>query len=88
MSNDQFRQAEDQYFLLKGQLETGRITREQFDAALKELMIQDAQGRYWMIGADSGKWYVHDGSAWVEASPPSPPRPPPPRRRGGGGVGG
>ena len=45
VSNDQFRQAEDQYFLLKGQLETGRITREQFDAALKELMIQDAQGR-------------------------------------------
>lgn len=23
-----------------------------------------------MLGADSGKWYLHDGQAWVEATPP------------------
>jgi hypothetical protein len=89
MSQDQFRQAEDQFFLLRGQLEARRITREQFEAALKELMIQDAQGRYWMIGADSGTWYVHDGRNWVEAqpsvarpevTPPIAPPPPPPQR--------
>ncbi len=56
MSVNRFQQAEDRYFLLKGQRATGRITREQFNAALKELMIQDAQGRWWMIGVDSGKW--------------------------------
>jgi hypothetical protein len=89
VSQDQFRQAEDQFFLLRGQLEARRITREQFEAALKELMIQDAQGRYWMIGADSGTWYVHDGRNWVEAqpsvarpevTPPIAPPPPPPQR--------
>ena len=49
----------------------GRITREQFDAALKDLMVQDAQGRWWMLGAESGKWYTHDGKNWVEAQPPT-----------------
>jgi hypothetical protein len=29
------------------------------------------EGRYWMLGADSGKWYVHDGQTWVEAAPPA-----------------
>ncbi len=24
-------------------------------------MIQDAQGRWWMIGYETGQWYVHDG---------------------------
>ena len=69
MSQDQFRKSEDQFFLLKGQLAAGRITQSQFDAALKALMIQDAQGRYWMIGEDTGKRYVHDGQTWVETNP-------------------
>lgn len=68
-SANAFRQAEDSYLRLKGQLAIGRMTREQFDAALKELMVQDAQGRYWMLGADSGKWYVYDGKSWVESNP-------------------
>jgi hypothetical protein len=71
MANDQFRQAKEKFFQLKGQLSTGRITQEQFDAALKDLMVQDEQGRYWMIGADSGKWYLHDGQRWVETQPPT-----------------
>ncbi len=48
---DQFRQVEDEYFRLKGQLTSGRITREQFQATLKEMMLQDKQGRWWMLGA-------------------------------------
>lgn len=65
-----FQKAEDEYFTLRGQLEAGRITRAQFEAALKNLMLQDAQGRWWMLGVDSGKWYVNDGKNWVEAQPP------------------
>lgn len=71
MSSDQFRQAEEKFYQLKGQFSTNRITQEQFDAALKDLMVRDVQGRYWTIGADSGKWYVHDGQRWVEAQPPT-----------------
>lgn len=75
-----FQKVEDQYFILKGKLQAGRITRAEFDAALKELMVQDMQGRYWTLGADSGKWFVHDERGWVEAPLPDAniPTPPPP----------
>lgn len=65
-----FQKAEDEYFKLKGQLGAGRITQEQFEAKLKDAMVQDDQGRYWIIGVDSGKWYVSDGENWVEGNPP------------------
>lgn len=72
-----FQKAEDEYFKLKGQLGAGRITHEQFEAALKESLVEDDQGRYWMLGVDSGKWYVHEGENWVESNPPpAPVRPP------------
>lgn len=64
-----FKRSEDEYFKLKGQLSTQRITQEQFEAKLRELMVQDQQGRYWMLGADTGKWYLHDGAQWVEGTP-------------------
>ena len=28
-------------------------------------------GRFWMIGAQSGRWYCFDGGAWAQAKPPS-----------------
>lgn len=69
MSADKYRASEDAYFKLRGQFDTGRITQEQFDEKLRELMVQDAQGRYWMLGADSGKWYFYDGANWVQSDP-------------------
>ena len=68
--NERFKKVEDDYYRLKGQLQAGRITREQFEAALKDLMIQDAQGRWWIIGVNDAKWYVNDGQQWVEQQPP------------------
>lgn len=67
--NATFKKAEDEFFMLKGRLSAGRITQEEFEASLKGLMTQDAEGRYWIIGADSGKWYVHNGESWVEGQP-------------------
>lgn len=78
---DQYRHAEAEYFNLRGQFDTGRMTREQFDEKLRELIQQDQQGRYWMLGADSGKWYFYDGANWVQGDPYSgtaAPAPPPP----------
>lgn len=69
MAQEPFRKAEEEYFRLRGQFSMGRLTREQFETALRESMVQDAQGRYWVMGTDSGKWYVHNGTTWVEASP-------------------
>ena len=70
IADNQFQQVEAEYYRLRGQLAGGRLTQQQFDAALRQLTIHDAQGRYWMVGAESGNWYVHDGSNWVEALPP------------------
>ena len=53
---DQYQHSEDEYFKLRGQFDTGRLTQEEFDEKLRALMVQDEQGRYWMLGADSGKW--------------------------------
>jgi hypothetical protein len=66
---DPFKRAEDEYFHLKGQFATGRITNEQFEAALKELMV-DYEGHYWTIGAERGKWFYFNGQTRVEAEPP------------------
>jgi hypothetical protein len=77
-----FAQVEDELYRLKGQLAAGRISREQFEAASKNLMVQDARGRWWMLDRESVKWNVYDGAKWVEANPDSsaatmasPPRP-------------
>jgi len=68
--DERFKKVEDEYFVLRGRFESGRITRDQFQTALKNMMVQDAQGRYWTIAPDTGKWHVHDGQTWIEATPP------------------
>jgi hypothetical protein len=68
-SADTYKKAEDEYFRLKGRLSAGRLTDEQFQTAVKDLMVQDGQGRYWMLGVDTGKWYFHDGQTWKEGQP-------------------
>jgi hypothetical protein len=79
MAADKYQHAEEEYFKLRGQFDTGRLTQEQFDEKLRDLMIQDEQGRYWMLGADSGKWYFYDGTKWVQSDPyPGASAPPPP----------
>ncbi|MBI5652362.1 MAG: hypothetical protein HZC40_18240 [Chloroflexi bacterium] len=103
MSQDRFQAVENEYFRLKGMRVAGRLTQEQYDAALKQLPVQDAQGRYWMLGVEDSQWYVHDGKTWVAANPytiAAPeravaahvPPPPPPRTNRGGmialGIGG
>src|SRR5581483_9490827 len=69
MAADKYRHVEDEYFKLRGQFDTGRLTQDQFDEKLRELMVQDDKGRYWMLGADSGKWYYYDGTKWVTGDP-------------------
>ena len=45
MTDERFKIAQDQYFQLRGQLAAGRITRDQFLAALAQLSVRDSQGR-------------------------------------------
>lgn len=68
--DNRFQRLQDDYLALKRQLGSNQITPAQFDAAIKNLMVRDAQGRHWTLGAKDGKWYMHDGRAWVLANPP------------------
>ncbi len=67
--DERFRKAEEEYFLLRGKLDIGRIGKNLFELALRDSMVQDAEGRWWMLGPDTGNWYMHDGTKWVEADP-------------------
>ncbi len=65
-----FRDAEKRFRQLKAQLDAGEIDAGEFEAQLRQLQVVDEQGRYWMIGAQSGLWYYYDGAKWVASEPP------------------
>ncbi|MFQ5814551.1 MAG: hypothetical protein ACE5I2_15335 [Anaerolineae bacterium] len=73
------RKVEAEYQKLKGQVKAGALTREEAEAQLKDLMIQDEEGKWWIIGYETGQWYYHDREKWVQAEPPRAPAPPPTR---------
>ena len=65
-----FARVEAEYRRLKAQVERGALTEAEFRAQLEELMIEDEQGRWWIVGYETGQWYVHDGEKWVQQEPP------------------
>jgi oligopeptide transport system substrate-binding protein len=66
-----YSQAAAEFRKLKAQYDAGVLTEADFKARLEELMVQDEQGRWWMIGYETGQWYVHDGEQWMKAQPPA-----------------
>jgi hypothetical protein len=68
---DQFREAEASFSLLREKFKEKRISPQEFADSLKQLRIKDDEGRFWVIGAQSGKWYAFESGEWVEAKPPS-----------------
>lgn len=64
-----FQRAEAEHRRLTAELAAGRLTSEQCSAALDRLLVEH-EGRFWTLGATSGRWYVHDGHDWREAQPP------------------
>jgi hypothetical protein len=77
-----FKEAESKYFELKGRLDSGVLSRDQFNSEVAKLRVQDEQGRYWTIDAATGGWLQYDGTKWVSAGTPDgvPPAPRPPSR--------
>lgn len=68
---DQFREAEATFSLLREKFEQKKISSQEFADSLKQLRIKDDEGRFWVIGAQSGKWYAFEDGEWIEAKPPS-----------------
>lgn len=67
----QFREVEVSFDRLKNKFRRGDISRSEYIDRLKELRLKDDEGRFWMIGAQSGKWYYYDGNEWIRSEPPS-----------------
>jgi len=66
-----FQEVVETFSGLKTKFQAGEISRQQFIDEMKKLRLKDDQGRYWMIGAQTGKWYFFDGRDWIQAEPPS-----------------
>lgn len=67
-----FQDAEKTHKDLRAQLDAGKLSDSTFEAEVGKLRMQDSQGRWWQIGAQTGEWYMYDGQRWGKAKPPVP----------------
>lgn len=68
---NKFRDVEKEFGQLKKKFQLQEINREEFIKGLEKLRLKDEEGRFWMIGAKTGKWYYFNGMGWVQSEPPS-----------------
>jgi RHS repeat-associated protein len=68
-----FKQYSDQYKQLLAQQKAGKISPQDFQAAVQQLRWQDGAGDWWTIDPIKGGFLRHDGSQWVAAKPPAAP---------------
>lgn len=80
-----FQDVDRRYDGLKQQYDNGSLSDEEFDAQLKQMMVQDDEGRWWAKSRQTGDWNYYDGNTWVRDTPPEtktvqkpPPVQPPP----------
>ncbi len=69
MDYSKFKENENKYVELKSKLDSGSINSEELKVTLKKMMIRDEEGNYWMIGSNTGKWYIYNGTEWKEKDP-------------------
>lgn len=70
-SHRRFKEVEKEFYSLQKEFKSKKISAAEFRARLKKLRLRDSRGKYWTIGARTGKWYVFDGKKWIEDKPPS-----------------
>lgn len=69
--DDRFRDVEADFDRMTSRFRSGEISRREYIESLKHMRFKDEEGRFWMIGAQTGKWYYFDGTGWVQSAPPS-----------------
>ena len=80
-----FEEADRRYGDLKRQHDGGKLSAEEFEAQLEQIMVQDDSERWWSKHPETGAWYYFDGDNWIEGTPPDnegAPYPPPPTETG------
>jgi hypothetical protein len=71
-----FAEAARRFAALRARYQAGGLDDATYDAELQKLVIVDGAGGRWMIGAESGAWFWHDGRQWVRRDPPPVEAPP------------
>jgi uncharacterized membrane protein len=66
-----FAEVEREVAKLRQDLAAGRLTEDECKARMRELMVQDEEGNWWMVGYETGQWHRHDGTEWVPDQPPA-----------------
>jgi hypothetical protein len=66
-----FKEVENAFRVLRSRFRENAISRREYIDQLKKLRLRDDQGKFWMIGAQTGRWYYFDGRDWVLADPPT-----------------
>ena len=65
-----FQKVTEEFKILKEKFQSGLLSEAEFKSHLDALMQQDEQGKWWMIGYETGLWYYNDGTNWVIGEPP------------------
>jgi len=65
-----FTEVEREVAKLRQDLTAGRLTEDECKARMRELMVEDTEGNWWMVGYETGQWYYHDGQKWLQSEPP------------------
>lgn len=67
---NKFSAAEANIRALREQYRNGQISKEELQAALKQEMVYDEdEDVWWMMGVESDQWYRYDNTNWVLATP-------------------
>lgn len=64
-----FLEAEERIKSLREQYRAGQLTREDFQSRLRQQMVRDDDGSFWMMGVESDNWYHFENGQWVLATP-------------------
>jgi len=65
-----FQKTLDKFNKLQSSFQAGDLSQGNYQTALKNLLVQDDEGDYWMLGMESGEWYCFDGDEWHLRLPP------------------
>ena len=65
----EFEALERSYLELRKSYQKGELEEGDFLSRLEEMVIEDENGNYWMLGVESGEWHRYDGQQWVREDP-------------------
>ncbi len=67
---DQYSNVEAEVQILRRKYRVGNMTADELRKSLRDLMVLDPTGNWWMIGMESDRWYKYNGTTWLQQDPP------------------